>query len=181
MRFKIVPFVTCPGIPHLTGNLTRVNNRLRVEFLPAAYPNISWPAPHSTPKRVDELWQSTCFECFIGNNRDASYIEINASPEGHWQAYHLSDYRTNLILSKDTMVSTQITSSEPARTSVILDIDISNPQFVTEDWKISVCAVLKDQNNKLYYFAGEHPRSQPDFHLSELRTLDLRAHSTHTT
>ena len=81
MQFEIVPFVPCPGVTKLSGNVSRTNNQLSVEFLPMVLTDILWPARDSQPKRLDNLWQSTCFECFVGTNRDASYLEINASPK----------------------------------------------------------------------------------------------------
>jgi hypothetical protein len=175
MQFEIVPFVPCPGVTKLSGNVSRTNNQLSVEFLPMVLTDILWPARDSQPKRLDNLWQFTCFECFVGTNREASYLEINASPEGHWQAYHLSDYRTNLQPSKDTHVTVRTKSSAQALSSIGMRVDISDPAFVTEDWQISVSAVLKSKSGVLHFFAATHPHDRPDFHLAELRDFHLPA------
>lgn len=41
----------------------------------------------------DYLWEQTCLECFITNSA-ASYVEINASPNGRYAVYAFDDYRT---------------------------------------------------------------------------------------
>ena len=46
---------------------------------------------------ADYLWQQTCLECFITNNA-ASYVEINASPNGQYAVYQFTDYRTPVTL-----------------------------------------------------------------------------------
>ena len=47
---------------------------------------------------TDFLWKQTCLECFIASgfdehNETASYIEINASPSGHYALYQFESYR----------------------------------------------------------------------------------------
>lgn len=41
----------------------------------------------------DYLWEQTCLECFITNNK-TGYIEINANPNGQYAVYQFEDYRT---------------------------------------------------------------------------------------
>ena len=42
---------------------------------------------------LDDLWQHTCFELFIGAKNDAEYYEFNFSPSGEWAAYEFRNYR----------------------------------------------------------------------------------------
>ena len=47
---------------------------------------------------TDFLWEQTCLECFIASgfdkhNETTSYIEINASPNGHYALYQFESYR----------------------------------------------------------------------------------------
>lgn len=44
-------------------------------------------------KRADFLWQENCLEAFIGF-ADGSYVEINAAPDGRYNIYRFSGYRT---------------------------------------------------------------------------------------
>src|SRR3990172_1915372 len=45
------------------------------------------------PRRVDGLWQHTCFELFIAVREEPTYYEFNFSPSGEWAAYAFKSYR----------------------------------------------------------------------------------------
>lgn len=52
---------------------------------------------------TDFLWEQTCLECFISSESDkhsetASYIEINASPNGQYALYQFESYRNPALL-----------------------------------------------------------------------------------
>lgn len=52
---------------------------------------------------TDFLWEQTCLECFISSESDkhsetTSYIEINASPNGHYALYQFESYRNPALL-----------------------------------------------------------------------------------
>ena len=48
------------------------------------------------PDRVDGLWKNTCFELFVRNSEDKSYIEYNFAHSGQWAAYQFSGYRAGM-------------------------------------------------------------------------------------
>ncbi len=60
-----------------------------------------WPQwQQDQVKFIDYLWERTCLECFItgfslmnDTTQAAHYIEINASPSGHYALYQFVDYR----------------------------------------------------------------------------------------
>ena len=43
--------------------------------------------------RRDGLWDTTCFEAFLGLPGDTLYWEINLAANGDWALYGFSDYR----------------------------------------------------------------------------------------
>ena len=50
--------------------------------------------PEEKPcRRVDELWQHTCFEAFLMTGDGPGYREYNFSPSGEWASYAFHDYR----------------------------------------------------------------------------------------
>ena len=51
------------------------------------------PAPSRPAARLDELWQHTCFEAFVGCPDQQDYWEFNLSPSGDWAAYRFLAYR----------------------------------------------------------------------------------------
>lgn len=135
---------------------------------------IAWPLRVENPHRQDELWSSTCFECFLGLETSPAYLEANLSPSGHWQGYEFSNYRQARLVSSGLAV--HLTRSVPQE-MIQFTIEVSDPRFVTADWKISPCCVLAAQTGEGYYMSAQHPSDKPDFHLSNTRNFTFPARS----
>ena len=118
------------------------------------------PPPAAEPARRDNLWQSTCFECFLKEEGEEAYQEWNFSPSGDWAAYDFSAEREGMAPS-----------------------EVNGPPYIrTEDnftwWgvgatlaipaearlRISLSAVIEEQGGRRSFFALHHPSEQPDFH-----------------
>ncbi len=55
---------------------------------------LNWPEwTQDNVSFTDYLWQQTCLECFIAAGSSLDYIEINASPSGHYALYQFQNYR----------------------------------------------------------------------------------------
>ena len=68
-------------------------NLLRITYLVKGdIRTLKIPAKCSS-RRVDRLWEHTCFEAFIRADGDPSYYEFNFSPSGEWAAYSFRGYR----------------------------------------------------------------------------------------
>lgn len=171
MNFSLSPFEHS-SVSSLPGSLTRAGSKLVLSFHNIVLPEVHWPSFTLAPERRDNLWQSTCFECFVGIQGHHQYLEINGSPTGHWQAYQFSGYRELIGPAQQVNVKVSATSNGTSQKSIHVEVDIDHPDFVTKDWQISVSAILA-LSSGLAYYALEHPATQPDFHLPELRTLDL--------
>lgn len=74
------------------------------------------PAPVA-PSRADGLWHRTCFEVFLMDPTNGSYIEFNLSPSGQWAAYRFDRYRTGMR-ELDLARSPQIFTTDPAQMAV---------------------------------------------------------------
>ena len=57
--------------------------------------------PVATSRRIDGLWQHTCFEAFIGIKDSSAYYEFNFSPSSEWAAYQFRAYRDGWPLDND--------------------------------------------------------------------------------
>ncbi len=57
--------------------------------------------PVATSRRIDGLWQHTCFEAFIGMKDGPAYYEFNFSPSSEWAAYQFRAYRDGWPLDDD--------------------------------------------------------------------------------
>ncbi len=184
MQFTLVPFEPVPDIPSITGSVTRSGSNLRIEFKPLILPGVVWPQPDTKPQRKDNLWQSTCFECFIGTSGAESYLEINASPRGDWQVYDFTSYRELTSTTKRVSVQVETNNYSTKEKSIVMNIDLGSTSFVTrnasENWKISVSVVLKRESGDHLYYASSHPSPKPDFHLASLRSMTLAETSSPT-
>lgn len=178
MNFVLVPFHASGPIDHkpvgcIGGSIARRGTQLNVEFTSLPRHGIHWPDADAAPERRSGLWQSTCFECFIGLGDADTYIESNLSPSGHWQAFEFEAYREIAVPADSVRVSGRLDMSTGDQSSMNCTIDIEHPRFVTSDWYIAPTAILEDLQGKLHYYALSHPIKRPDFHLSATRTLLL--------
>jgi hypothetical protein len=179
LNFVLVPFRASPPMPVpiaapislIEGIATRNNAQLNLEFRFPHSSSVLISDPVLDPERRSGLWESTCFECFIGLAGSDQYLECNISPAGHWQAFEFESYRKLPNISK---VLTLTGSYRPEPSGLFImrcKVDINHPRFVTKDWHISPTAVLADQSGDLHYYSNAHPTAKPDFHLAEQRTL----------
>jgi len=53
-----------------------------------------WAMASPRGARKDELWHHTCFEAFLGLPGSDAYWELNVSPDGDWNLYRFSGYRS---------------------------------------------------------------------------------------
>jgi hypothetical protein len=98
-RLCLRPFdpATAPKRLRLEANLRRQGTSLTVRWiLSGDLQQLRLPEPVEEPQRLDELWTSTCLECFLARPADEGYWELNVSPAGHWNLYRLDGYRQGL-------------------------------------------------------------------------------------
>ena len=115
----------------------------------------------TTSGRADNLWQTTCFELFLGEQGEA-YREVNFSPSGEWAAYAFNSYRAGM---------------REAPANVAIDVECDH-QVLTLTAKLSInlnavtslglTAIIEEQGGRKSYWALAHPaiapNSPPDFH-----------------
>ena len=63
--------------------------------LAANFPTFSQPTLESV-LRQDNLWQKSCFECFIAKDTQANspYLEVNLATNGEFNLYYFDSYRS---------------------------------------------------------------------------------------
>jgi hypothetical protein len=127
------------------------------------------PEESDEPRRRDNLWQSTCFECFLKEEGQEPYQEWNFSPSGDWAAYDFEAEREGMEIA-----------------------DVANPPYVrVEDnlswwglgatisipaeprFRIALSAVIEEQGGRRTFWALHHPGEQPDFHHPDCFTARL--------
>ena len=165
--FTLVPF---PGEPHpeglsLSGDLRRQGDQLSVVFrLAGPLQSLQLPPPAASPERRDNLWQSTCLECFLALPEDPGYWELNLSPTGHWNAYRLEGYREGL--ASDPAFARPDLERRPQEQMLELRLGCSLPPPLAEAprLEVAITAVIATTEGLLSYWALHHGGEVADFH-----------------
>jgi hypothetical protein len=114
------------------------------------------------PGREDGLWQTTCFELFLGAPDNDSYHEFNFSPSGRWAAYDFTGYREGM--AERAMVAPP--QSQERRHAHILTFDVQLRASVLppRPLQLGLTAVIEEEGGVKSYWAIAHPSGAPDFH-----------------
>jgi hypothetical protein len=134
------------------------------------------PRAVSEPRRCDALWQTTCFEAFLGQPGQPNYWEINLSPTGDWNLYALSDYRSDLHPeTRITQLPFRVdrAAADPLDPdtdhgldlSLVLDLHALIPAGASLE--LSATAVLEHRQRGCSFWAWRHSGPEADFHRRE--------------
>lgn len=132
------------------------NARLKLRYTMEPEP-IVWPAFNLLTRQTG-LWESTCFELFLGRTDDPGYLEVNLSPCGAWNCFSFSDSRCDMKESA-ALTPGEITTHAYSLTAS-LDCD---PPLAQTTYTLGLAAVVKKPTGELSYFAHSHG-DKPDFH-----------------
>ena len=142
--------------------------------LNGALTRLQIPASRS-PRRVDGLWQHTCFEAFIKESGSSDYYEFNFSPSGEWAAYAFRSYRDGGRFDADSMdpaISVNIEDNCLVLNTVI-GLDRLPAIRLATRLLIGLSAVIEASDGSLSYWALKHPSGKPDFHHPDSFALEL--------
>lgn len=168
----LYPFQSSAESIHLSGGLRIHDGLMQLTFElhdpDRAVLDSLTVAQAQTWARADDLWKTTCFECFLAVPGERGYWEFNLSPHSErWALYRFDDYRN------------------PQPPAPSYDFELQNVR-VTEtslnaEWKVKLnlpkleaglTAVIRTAGETLY-FALEHCRDKPDFHWRDGFVLKL--------
>ena len=120
--------------------------------------------PPAPALRAENLWQSTCFELFVGEQAD-SYREFNLSPSGAWAAYGFTSHRFG---RRDIEAHVEIeTSLDNKLLSLTAKIESQFPLPAN----VGLTAVIEEADGNLRYWATAFAPGEPDFHAAAVRSL----------
>lgn len=174
ITYQLLPFASSGAVKDLTCSLEIQAEHVFVEFcLTATLSDIIWPEHSaSSPHREWDLWQHTCFECFIADTNKPAYYEINLSPSGNWNAYHFTDYRQGMEETSDIIcneIKLEQANKNETRLWASLNLNRlnSNRPGLWTSLDINLTGVVEDAQGNLNYFALKHADTGPDFHLRD--------------
>jgi hypothetical protein len=112
-------------------------------------------------RRENGLWNSTCFELFLGTLDSESYLEFNFSPSSRWAAYKFDAYRKGMRDQHMTVEPhVEFDPDRPLELSVDLDLaDTPRGPLIG-----NLTAIIEEQGGHKSYWALAHAPGPPDFH-----------------
>lgn len=126
-------------------------------------------------ERLDNLWKTTCFECFVSEAGKSQYSEFNFSPRGGWAAYSFAAYREGMKILNTPIrpygTDEIIDSSMFLGRHLVLPSEIEPRRSLS--WQIGLSAVIEESDGNISYWSLAHPPGQPDFHHPDCFTLEL--------
>ncbi len=117
-------------------------------------------------RRVDRLWQHTCFEVFIGEPAGSRYYEFNFSPSHQWAVYGFSAYRAGVSIADHVRAPDIAARRTNERFELEAMICVNELPFAGTNppLRLALSAVLEHADATVSYWALAHPPGQPDFH-----------------
>lgn len=132
-------------------------------------------------QRRDELWKSTCFECFIGRKGSSSYCEVNLAVDGSWNIYVFDRYREGMKRLEG--VEKPFVSFDHAGSRARLEGRLApagegsaylNSLLDGSPLELSATCVLEYVGKpERDYLALAHKGAKPDFHLRDSFILEV--------
>ena len=165
-----------PAVERLAVRLGRdAAGTLRVTFVLEAELGALRIPPPRPATFVNELWQHTCFEVFVGVDGETGYHEWNLSPSGEWAAHAFRGYRDGGVLEDERPAPVlEVRARERCLELVAsIPLDRLSPAHPTAPLRIGLAAVIEAAGGALSYWALHHPPGKPDFHHPAAFTLRL--------
>jgi hypothetical protein len=182
-HFSLIPFSdNCPHAEiEITGQIERFNQQLSIIFqLTGEIAKIAVTPADPNPSRQNELWQTTCFEFFLGLKGSPKYWEFNLSPEGHWNIYRFDDYREGMAEELAFQSLPFLVKIKPDSLTLSLSLDLEAIISPTQALEASITTVIQSNINNLIsekdaitYWALTHVGQEADFHQRKSFIFDL--------
>jgi len=163
--FALRSFAPPPASLALAGSVERDGDRLALHYrLEDPQGLVLLPPATAAPRRCDELWTSTCFECFLAEPGAVPYWEVNLSPSGNWNLYRLSGYRQGLAPEPAFSALPFVVERDGTGLDLTATLDLSALPLAGRLLELAVTAVLELRDGEILYWALAHPGEQADFH-----------------
>ena len=131
----------------------------------------------SAPRRVDGLWQHTCFEAFISVEAAPKYYEFNFAPSGQWAAYAFQRYRHggSLAQASDPQITVR-TCTDRFELDALIHGQSLLALPMNARLLLGLAAVIEENDAVMSYWALKHPPGPPDFHRASGFVLKWEPH-----
>lgn len=163
LALKLHPESSSRAVTQIEVDVARSAGVLKLEYrVRGVIADLQLPPPVESDRR-DGLWQSTCFEAFLGVH--GSYHEFNFAPSTAWAAYGFSGYRMGMcdLEIEPPMITTRVDDANLAM-SISLNLDGLADLWANAAWQLGLSAVVEQADGEKSYWALAHPPGKPDFH-----------------
>lgn len=174
--FRLQPFPGEPAPDGLTirGSAHRDGESLTLRYaLSGPLEELLLPEAGGEPRRLDDLWQSTCLEAFLALAGDPGYWELNVCPSGDWNLYRLDAYRQGLRPEPAGAAPRLLRQAQPSGLDLAISLRLPPPLASADALELGITAVIATRQGGLSYWALRHPGEQADFHRREAFALRL--------
>ena len=115
-----------------------------------------------SPERLDNLWQTTCFELFVRRPDDAAYLEYNFAPSGDWAHYAFSGYRADM---PEPLTDGPVIEARAQGNQYFVDVEfLLPPEYRCQKLQVAVTAIVEEAQSATSYWALAHGDGPADFH-----------------
>jgi hypothetical protein len=167
LPFTLLPFDRSHLPPiEINGAIEWRDRVLEIEYVISGdLTSIAIPAPKVVPERKFDLWEATCCELFVAIPDRLDYWEVNLSPSGDWNVFHLDDYRQGLVEEVKIVNLPIAISHQPDRFSLKTQIDLPLPIGDNRAIEVGITTVIATPTKEISYWALTHSGQEADFHL----------------
>lgn len=167
MKVKLSPFYRQKD-HQVTVDFLRNNKTLELTYnITGELSWISLPKFRQEGERKNRLWESTCFELFLGIEGKDEYLEFNVAPNGDWNIYHFDGIRIGMKEDAQAKLTLFPPLQEGKRYQQKIEIDLENSSFAEASLTMGITAITHF-DEQFEFWALLHPDPErPDFHHPE--------------
>lgn len=161
---QLVPFDPCgPARRFSVGAvIERRGDRLRLAYrLEGPVRQLVIPPPAAHPGFTPDLWEETCFECFLQHPPGPAYAEWNFAPAGNWWFCDFAGYRSP---APDQPAGLKPRSFHIRTEAAGLFCTVEIPCPGGLPLQAGPAMVLAHAGGGRSHWAANHPAGRPDFH-----------------
>lgn len=150
----------------VTASVTATQQGCEAEFrFDGQVPAIILPPP-GAGERMDNLWQTTCFEIFWQPLGGTAYREFNLSPSGRWAAYDFDSFREGMRNAPVDAIA--ITCSHDEK-GLVLKASIAAE--LPAPAQVALNAIVEHAGGGMQFWALAFPPGKPEFHSEACRQI----------
>lgn len=165
--YPLIPFDQSSHPFKLFVQIFREDNILCLNYtLKGEISLIKFSNPATHPQKKESLYETTCFELFLGN-REGKYLEWNFSPSQDWCIFSFESYRKRSQEEneeKSLPIHCKQESDKFELSTSVNFLQAKETLGSSAKLKAGLSAVIEKKNGEKIYFALAHASKKPDFH-----------------